>query len=265
MDLFADNATIEGNMIHLVFESILWHYIFKFLTYSVKQKFAKTAAYQRAITTSITEAEFLVYCCAGVQHSCTVIFVLYGFYSNSLFFIREGVLMEAAYDINDSLTLILNKFVYKANDLPNFIFLSLIFHHVSILTLLIPTNMYSHHIGVQYMIISVSIWTPIMVALALYCHTLDVYDLKQRGLFTVLYFTQFLIFLYFRFYHAPYYFVRMMDDHYDEWDKYSQIMIPSGMILNTVFNAFWLKVMGRRLYDFLFSDKYIKNEAKKSR
>eukprot|EP00483_Globobulimina_turgida_P008410 UN08427 len=130
------------------------------------------------------------------------------------------------------------------------------------LVAIIPINMYTDQIAIQHCLISLTIWVPPFVIILIVCHALDVYDLKQRGQFTVLYFMQCAIFGYFRFYDTPYYFYQCVKDNYAAWDKYSQIGIASGIIFHTVFNVCWFKVLVVRFYHFLFTDKYLKDPKK---
>ena len=94
--------------------------------------------------------------------------------------------------------------------------------------------------------------------------TRNVYDLKERGQFTVYYFVTVTLFWYCRIYWSPVLMIKYLYLHLMELRFITQVMFILYFVGINGFNVIFAWTLARRLYEFLYTDKYTEKRRSKS-
>ena len=253
-----DPSTFTGQTLQGLLQVIIWIQIFKVIKSFMKRNYSKSSWYLQACTKGDGEAEFLMLIIAIPQHTISATFAILGYYFNSLQLFSMGSLGEFAFEFIELYNLFMSIYVYKNCPFKPDMVQSLIFHHLPGVLVIIPTNVYfGDNPYVQRITFSLLFVAPLMATFFMLYKTRDVYNLQQRGQFTVYMFCGIAIMVWARFYWTPSIMIEFLFDGFMQLSLIMKIMFLFYGILITVFNCTFIIILGQRLYEFLYCDKCI--------
>merc|ERR1719229_1862639 len=139
-----------------------------------------------------------------LQHAYGGIFMALGYYLSSPQCFITGVLSEFSFEVLDMYAIIKQRFItgkgqHSADRVPFSVFVSIMMHHSGAITVMLPACMYyADNVHVQQTALGLLGFASLSMPLQLISSSRDVYDLKERGQFTVCFVVQVVVFLYFR-------------------------------------------------------------------
>jgi len=127
-----------------------------------------------------------------------------GYYLNSPQLFIMGALSEFSYEFIETYEIIKERYIIKeglwsADKTPFFGVANMLFHHSGAFTVILPACMYySDNEHVQKAAMGLLGWSALFCPLNVFYNSRDVYDLKERGQFTVCFVAMLVFFVYFR-------------------------------------------------------------------
>ena len=137
-----DPATICGQLLQSLLQVIIWMKIFNFFKFNLKKNYSKSSSYLQGISKGDGEAEFLMLFVAIPQHIISAICIGLGTYNNSLQLFTIGTLGEFAFEFIEVYNLLMSIYVYNNCPFKPETVKGLLFHHISGIIVIIPTNLY---------------------------------------------------------------------------------------------------------------------------
>eukprot|EP01084_Bolivina_argentea_P149306 260831_1 len=251
-------STLCGQLIQASIQIIVWLAIFKKIKSTIRKNYGQSSWYLHAIKKGDGEEEFLMVLVAIPQHSVSAIFIWFGIYFNSLQLFTMGMLGEFSFEFIELYNILMSKYVYHNCKLSDEMVKSLIFHHLPGVLVIIPTNLYfGDNIYIQKIAFSLLAVAPPLAVFFVLFKTRNVYDLQQRGQFTVYFFICILIMIVTRFYWTPSYMIQFLIYDFMSLNTFAKIMFLFYGLLITLFNITFVLILSKRLYGFLYCNKYV--------
>jgi len=249
-------STLIGQLSQASLQVIIWIQIFKWLKSHVKKNYSKSSWYLQGTSKGDGEAEFLMLFSAVPQHTTSAIFVFLGTYFNSLQLFTMGTLGEFAFEFIELYDLFMALYVYNNCPFKPVMIKSLLFHHVPGVIVIIPMNLYyGDNAHVQQIAFSLLAVAPMLAGFFFLHKTRNVYDLQQRGQFTVYFFLSIVTMAFARFYWTPSLMIRFLFDGFMDLSLCMQIMFVFYGILINLFNVTFVLILGQRFYQWLYGNK----------
>ena len=256
-----DPETIYGQLLQGLLQIIIWKHIFKFTKDFVKKNYSKKWWYLKGCSQGMGEPEFLSMFTVIPQHTFSAIFVFLGYYFNSLQLFSIGTLSEFAFEFIDTFDLLISKYIYNNCPFKDEMIICILLHHIPGIVAIIPVNLsYGNNQYIQQIAFSLLAIAPITFIFQWGFKTRDLYDLQERGQFTVYFFTCFLLWLLCRFYWTPSIMIQFMYYQFMDLSFIMKFMFIFYAILINLFNFAASIAMGYGLYEFLYCNKCTKKE-----
>jgi len=201
---------------HLVFtqaavQLVAWYHIFEYTSWYLRkyclnchwfqkwsQKPDEFLGGEKGVDGVIYELRY------SLQHTYGGIFMALGYYLSSPQCFITGVLSEFSFEILDTYAIIKQRFITKkgqhsADKVPFWGFVLGMMHHSGAITVMLPACIYyADNVYVQQTALGLLGFASLSLPLQLISSSRDVYDLKERGQFTVAFVVQVVLFVYFR-------------------------------------------------------------------
>ena len=264
-----DPSTFIGQLSQALLQVIVWIQLFKYLKLNIKRNYSKSSWYLQGISKGDGESEFLMLFSAVPQHTVSAVFVFFGAYFNSLQLFTMGTLGEFAFEFIELYDLFKSLYIYNNCPYKAEMIKSLLFHHVPGVVVIIPMNLYyGDHPHIQQITFSLLAVAPFLAAFFFLHKTRNVYDLQQRGQFTVYFFLSILTMIIARFYWTPSLMIRFLfakDDGFMNLTLCMQIMFASYAVLINLFNITFVVILCQRFYQWLYGNECTNSAKYKAR
>eukprot|EP01083_Nonionella_stella_P131013 397770_1 len=248
-------STVYGQLIQATLQIIIWNQLFKLIKAYMRRNYSQSPWYLHATDHGKAEQEFMHLLTALPQHTVSAILCGLGWYYHSFPLFSMGTLGEFAFELIDLCNTLMAKYVYKNCSLKDDMVKGMIFHHLPGILIIIPTNLcFGHNQEIQKIAFSLLAIAPVGLLFVLLHKSRDVYDLQQRGQFTVYCFTAILMMLAARFYWTPSLMIAFIFGGWMELNVAAQIMFAFYGVLITLFNVTYLGILCKRLYGFLYGN-----------
>jgi len=260
---------IEGHyqvLIQAVIQLVCWRYILNYVRQYAsehctnKSWFRNWSSKPDGFKEETGDDNVIMTLCAIVQHCFGGIFVGLGYFLESPQLFVIGALSEFAFEALDMVRAIRDHLDGKKV----FPLWLMMIHHQGAFTAILPACLfYAENEQIRQIAWGLLGFSPIGVTLHAFTSSRDIYNLQERGQFTVCYMLNIVSSLYFRWYvtvSGMYTF--LMSDEFGGLSFGLQAMLMGYCILIKLFDGIFFPVMWRGLYEWLFTPKCMERPTK---